>query len=160
MLSDCGPLVAFERCPIRIVLRDTALYFQLLRHSIDPAVLRDGIDRRIALERLNHVIAIADTPPSFVDIVTREQSALSGLDVPRFLVMADEADLRDAAGLVAAGVMERTPLEEMRLRIEAMSELDLQLQCKDIRWALSSHVAGQPGSRCRDLSSATTARAS
>lgn len=158
LLSDCGPLVAFERCPIRIVLRDTALYFQLLRHSIDPAVLRDGIDRRIALERLNHVIAIADTPPSFVDIVTREQSALSGLDVPRFLVMADEADLRDAAGLVAAGVLERTPLEEMRLRIEAMSELDLQLQCKDIRWALSSHVAGQPGSRCRDLSLATTAK--
>jgi lantibiotic modifying enzyme len=155
LLSECGPLAAFERCPIRIVLRDTALYFQLLRQSIDPAVLRDGIDRRIALERLNHVIALADTPPSFVEMVTREQSALSGLDVPRFLVMTGETDLRDAAGLVAAKVMERTPLEEMRLRVEAMSEPDLQRQCKDIRWSLSSHISGRPGSRCRDLSSAT-----
>ena len=155
LLSTYGPLVAFEHCPIRIVLRDTSLYFQLLRQSIDPAVLHDGIDRRIALERLNHVIAIADSPPSFVSIVNREQSALWDLDVPRFLVMTDETDLRDAAGLVAAKVMERTPLEEMRLRVEAMSELDLQRQCKDIRWSLSSYICGRPGSRCRDLSSAT-----
>jgi lantibiotic modifying enzyme len=42
LLSECGPLRAFERCSIRIVLRDTALYFQLLRHSIDPAVWSAG----------------------------------------------------------------------------------------------------------------------
>jgi lantibiotic modifying enzyme len=155
LLSAGGPLAAFERCPIRIVLRDTALYFQLLLQSIDPAVLHDGIDRRIALERLNHVIAIADSPPSFVAIVNREQSALCGLDVPRFLVMTDETELRDAAGLVAAGVMERTPLEEMRLRIRAMSEPDLQRQRSDIRYALSSHAAGRSGSLDRNLPSVT-----
>jgi lantibiotic modifying enzyme len=151
LLSDSGPLSAFEHCAIRIVLRDTALYFQLLRHSIDPAVLRDGVDRTIALERLNHVIAITDTPPSFVDMVTHEQTALSGLDVPRFLVMTDETDLRDAAGLVARSVMERTPLAEMHLRIGTMSEVDLQRQCKDIRWALLGRIAGQPGSHRLDL---------
>jgi lantibiotic modifying enzyme len=147
LLSDGGPLAAFERSAIRVVLRDTSLYFQLLRHSIDPSILRDSADRMIALERVNHVIAISDTTPSFVDMVTHEQSTLSRLDVPRFLVMTDETDLRDAAGLVAANVMERTPLAEMRLRIEAMSESDLQQQCTDIRWSLIGHIAGKPESR-------------
>lgn len=146
LLSESGPLVAFARCPTRIVLRDTALYFQILRHSIDPAVLRDGADRAIALERLNHVIAIAETPPSFVEMVTRERTALLGLDVPRFLVMTDETDLRDMAGVVAANVMERSPLAEMRLRIAAMGEADLQRQRTDIRLALGGRVAEWPGS--------------
>jgi lantibiotic modifying enzyme len=156
LLSDCGPLADFERCAIRVVLRDTALYFQLLRQSIDPTLLRDGVDRAIALERLNHVIAISDTPPSFIDMVTREQAALSRLDVPRFLVMTDETDLRDAAGLVAADVMQRTPLAEMRLRIEAMNETDLQRQCQDIRGALCANIAGRPGSCPQNLAPSTT----
>lgn len=158
LLSDNGPLAPFKHCPIRVVLRDTSLYFQLLRQSVEPAVLRNGIDRMLTLERLNHVIAIADTPPSFVDMVTREQNALLGLDVPRFLVMTDETHLRDAAGLVAENVMERTPLAEMRLRIRAMNVSDLQRQCKDIRWALSGHIAGRPGLRSRDLPSVTAAQ--
>lgn len=144
LLSDDGPLTTFKGCPIRVVLRDTAIYFQMLRHSIAPGVLTDGVDRGIALERLHHVIAINDQAPAFVDIVTREQGVLCGLDIPRFIVMADETDLRDAAGLVTADVMERTPIEEMRLRIAAMSEADLQRQCSDIRFALNSHMARRP----------------
>jgi len=144
LLAKSGPLRAFEHCSIRVVLRDTALYFRLLRHSIDPAVLRDGADRAIALERLHHVIAIADSPPSFVAMVTREQAALSALDVPRFAVMADQTDLRDAAGIVAENVMERTPLQEMRLRVAAMDARDLRRQRTDIRWALYGSVAGRP----------------
>ncbi len=158
LLSDAGPLTAFKGCPIRIVLRDTAIYFQMLRHSIAPAVLGDGIDRGISLERLHHVIAINDTSPSFTDIVTREQTALCGLDIPRFMVMTDETDLRDTAGLVAARVMERTPIEEMRLRITELSESDRERQCNDIRWALDSHMARLPGSRRLNLSPADPAR--
>jgi lantibiotic modifying enzyme len=113
------------------VLRDTALYFQLLRYSIDPAVPRDGADCAISLERLNHVVAITDTPPSFVDMVTREQTVLSRLDVPRFLVMTDKTDLGDSAGLVAENVMEPSPFAEMRLRAGAMDEPDLQRRYGD-----------------------------
>ncbi len=147
LLAEESPLAAFKDCTIRVVLRDTSLYFRLLRDSIDPSVLRDSIDRMISLERLNHVISICDSTPSFADMVSHELTALMRLDVPRFLVMTEETDLRDAEGLVAANVMQRTPLAEVRLRLESMSEADLQQQCKDIRLSLHSHFATQPGSR-------------
>jgi type 2 lantibiotic biosynthesis protein LanM len=157
LLAEGGPLAAFDRSAIRVVLRDTSLYFQLLRHSIDPTVLRDSIDRMISLERVNHIIAISDTAPSFIDMITHEQATLMRLDVPRFLVMTDETDLRDAAGLVAANVMERTPLAEARLRIEAMSEADLQRQCTDIRLSFTGHIAGGPESRRANAAPAAAA---
>jgi lantibiotic modifying enzyme len=153
LLAHDGPLADFERCSIRVVLRDTSLYFRLLRLSIEPSVLRDSIDRMISLERVNHIISICDSAPSFVDMVSREMATLTRLDVPRFLVMTDETDLRDAEGLVAANVMERTPLAEMRLRLERMSETDLERQSKDIRLSLNSHFAAQPGSRSQSLPS-------
>jgi lantibiotic modifying enzyme len=149
LLSASGPLTAFAGCPVRVVLRDTALYFQLLKQSIEPIVLCDAADREILLERLNHSIAIAETPPSFVHMVTREKASLLNLDVPRFMVVTDTTDLSDAAGVVAAGVMKRTPLQEARIRIAGMSEPDLRIQRENIRYSLSTYLAGRIGSRRR-----------
>jgi lantibiotic modifying enzyme len=149
LLAEGGPLAAFAGCPVRVVLRDTAIYFQLLKQSIEPAVMSDAADREILLERLNHPIAIATTPSSFVDMVTREKAALSNLDVPRFMVMTDTTDLRDAAGVVAAEVMQRTPLQEARIRIAEMSESDLRVQSENIRYSLSTYLAGRTDSRRR-----------
>jgi lantibiotic modifying enzyme len=141
LLAPGGPLTAFAGCPIRVVLRDTAIYFHLLRQSIEPAVMRDAADREILLERLHHSIATAEAPPSFVHMVTREKAALWNLDVPRFLVMTDATALRDAAGEVAPNVMRRTPLEEMRIRVEDMSESDLRVQRENIRCSLSTYFS-------------------
>jgi lantibiotic modifying enzyme len=149
LLAQSGPLTAFASCPIRVVLRDTAVYFHLLRQSIDPPVLRDAADREILLERLNHSIAVAEAPPSFVDMVTREKTALWNLDVPRFMVITDATDLRDSAGIVAANVMQRTPLDEMRVRLTEMSETDLRIQHENIRYSLSAYFAGSTNSRPR-----------
>jgi lantibiotic modifying enzyme len=149
LLAQPGPLTAFAGCPIRVVLRDTAVYFHLLRQSIDPPVLRDAADREILLERLNHSIAVAETPPSFVDMVTREKTALWNLDVPRFMVITDATDLRDAAGIVAANVMQRTPLDEMRARVAEMSETDLLIQHQNVRYSLSAYFAGRTNLRHR-----------
>lgn len=159
LLGSDGPLTAFADCPIRVVLRDTAIYFQLLRQSIDPACLRDAADREILLERLNHSIAIAETPPGFVEMISREKGALLNLDVPRFLVMTDSTDLRDFAGVVAVNVMLRTPLDEMRLRVTNMGEADLAIQQETIGYSLCAYsvrrvrrqetrrVVGPPASR-------------
>jgi lantibiotic modifying enzyme len=149
LLAQPGPLTAFVGCPIRVVLRDTAVYFHLLRQSMDPPALRDAAEREILLERLNHSIAIAQAPPSFVDMVTREKTALWNLDVPRFMVITDATDLRDAAGIVAANVMRRTPLDEMRVRVVEMSETDLQIQHENVRYSLCAHFAGRTNLRPR-----------
>jgi lantibiotic modifying enzyme len=149
LLAQSGPLPAFAGCPVRIVLRDTAVYFHLLRQSIEPAVLRDAADREILLERLHHSIAVAKAPPSFVDMISREKAALSNLDVPRFMVTTDSTDLRDAAGVVALDMMRRTPLQEMRMRIEEMSDSDLRVQSENIRYSLSAYFGGKAESqRC------------
>jgi lantibiotic modifying enzyme len=149
LLADGSPLTAFAGCPIRVVLRDTAIYFHLLKQSIEPAVLRDAADREILLERLNHPIAIAEAPPSFVDMVTREKAALSSLDVPRFIVVTDTTDLSDAAGVVTPDVMQRTPLQEARIRIAGMSESDLRVQSENVRYSLSTYLAGSTDSRSK-----------
>jgi lantibiotic modifying enzyme len=147
LLAQTGPLSAFAGSPIRVVLRDTAVYFHLLRQSIEPAVLRDAVDREILLERLNHSVAVAEVPPSFVDMVTREKTALWNLDVPRFMVVTDATDLRDAAGIVAPNVMQRSPLDEMRVRVAEMSESDLQVQRENVRYSLSAYFAGRTNVR-------------
>ena len=53
------------------------------------------------------------------------------------------------AGIVAANVMQRTPLDEMRVRLTEMSETDLRIQHENIRYSLSAYFAGSTNSRPR-----------
>lgn len=145
LLAPGGPLAAFDQAPLRVVLRETWLYMALLRHSIEPAVLRDGADRAIALERLNHIAGIAEEPPVFVPVIAPERAALLGLDVPRFGYVASSRDLRDRNGVVAAAVAARSPAEEMRERFGTLSNDELQRQSALVQGTLLARLTRPPG---------------
>jgi len=145
LLAAGGPLAAFDEVPLRVVLRETWLYMAILRHSIEPAVLRDGADRAIALERLNHIAGVAEEPPVFVPVIGPERAALVGLDVPRFGYFSSSRDLRDGKGVVAAAVAVRSPAQEMRERFGALSEDELRRQSALVQGTLFARLTRPPG---------------
>jgi lantibiotic modifying enzyme len=150
LLAPGGPLAAFDAAPLRVVLRETWLYMAILRHSIDPQVLRDGADRAIALERLNHIAAVADEPPVFLPVIAPERAALLGLDVPRFSYIASSRDLRDGNGVVAATVAVRSAAQEMRERFQGLSEDELKRQSELVHGTLLARLAQPPAGTARE----------
>jgi type 2 lantibiotic biosynthesis protein LanM len=70
-----------DQCQTRHIKRPTLLYAVLIRHSLEPRFLKDGVDRSIALQ------ALAGLP---ADSVSRhaEIAALEALDIPYFSKMA------------------------------------------------------------------------
>jgi lantibiotic modifying enzyme len=145
LLAPGGPLAAFDTAPLRVVLRETWIYMTLLRQSIEPAVLRDGADRAVALERLNHIAAVADEQPVFAAVINPERAALIALDVPRFGYIASSQDLRDRTGVVATAVAACSPAQEMRERFAALSEDELRRQSSLVQGTLLARLSQPPG---------------
>lgn len=149
LLLPGGPLDAFADGDIRIVLRETWLYIVILAQSVDAQVLRDGADRAVALERLNHVSAVS-SHATFAPVVARERVALAALDVPRFGFRADGVDLRDRHGVVIAGACSTSPLDEARRRLGLLGEDDLSRQLALVRGSLAARLAKPPSACARE----------
>ena len=48
LLAGDGPLAAFERCRVRVILRNTWAYHRILDASLTPAMMVDPITRAAA----------------------------------------------------------------------------------------------------------------
>ena len=69
---------------MRLVFRDTKVYFSLLKQSLEPGVMREGVDRSIHLAILNRHLCISNPKSRHLHIVKAEQDALEQLDIPPF----------------------------------------------------------------------------
>ena len=70
---------------MRLVFRDTMLYFAVLKGSLQPNVVREGIDRcSIELTALNRILCISQPRARHLPVVKAEQSSLERFDIPAF----------------------------------------------------------------------------
>lgn len=90
LLSADGALARFRGAKARFALRETRYYQSLLRRSLGPALLRDGVDRSLFLESLAEAYLDAAERPASFGLLGAELAAVERLDVPRFVQEADQ----------------------------------------------------------------------
>lgn len=139
LLADDGPLARFAEDEIRILLRPTRTYAQLLFESFHPDLLRDAIDRDLFLDRL--WIAAPGRPYLAAVIGVERDDILLG-DIPLFTSKPSTRDLYGAQGQVIGGVLSDTGMAIVRRRVQALSEQDMRRQSWIIRASLGTLAPG------------------
>ncbi len=132
-LSDHGPLAAFRDCPIRLVVRATDSYFELLNVSLEPRWMRSGPKRDIVLESLwrhSHESILEH-------FAQAEEDDLWRGDIPIFTTTPSSIDVWDSEGRLIMGTVKVSGYESMAARIHHMSTNDCSFQIRLIEAALA-----------------------
>lgn len=146
-----GPLARFAGAPVRLLLRPSQDYAQVLDLLAQPRHQRDGVAAGLLLEALARPFATSPQRPRGWDLVVAERRALAGLDVPRFEVAADGLTVTDGAA-VASGLLEGSALAAARRRLDELDVAEVARRSA----ALAAALAPPPAARI-DLAAPTGA---
>lgn len=128
LLGAGSPLAVFAGVPVRIIVRPTYRYAELLHKADHPALLSDSAARAAFFGQL----ALDGSRP-LPELVAAEVGALLAGDVPLVEVAADEVCARSGGHPVLR--LDRSPLDRARGRIAALTtdaiavEADLVADC-------------------------------
>ncbi|WP_375511635.1 DUF4135 domain-containing protein [uncultured Nostoc sp.] len=78
------PLTKLANQRVRFVFRPTQVYGNLLKQTLQPKFLQNGVDRSIALDVLRRSLLKSEIKPESWAIIAAEQQALAQLDIPLF----------------------------------------------------------------------------
>jgi len=144
LLAPGGPLEAFRPSPVRFLFRPSALYAQLLEHSLRPEVLADGALRSARIDATARAFrAAAGGEPAGWHLQRAERSSLERMDIPLFTVAAGE---RAFAG-VPAPAFAQSALERAQARIRALDARELRRQERLLRTTLALRRPAAPARR-------------
>lgn len=147
LLAAGGPLAWFADDEVRVVMRATRSYGELMQEAFHPDVLRDGLDRDRLFDRL--WAGVRDRP-YLARLIASEREALQEGDIPFFLTRPGCRDLWDGAGRRIEGVLEEPSLQRVRRRLALMGPDDLRQQRWFIRGAMAT-LAPRPEVTARPL---------
>jgi type 2 lantibiotic biosynthesis protein LanM len=140
LLAADGPLAAFAGDEVRVILRATRSYAQVLQESRHPDLLRDALDR----DRFFTYLWLQQQWSGHgVPIAAAEQAQMSRGDIPIFTTRPSSRDLVTGDGTVVAGVLGTTGLDRARERIAALSETHLAQQTWFLRGSLAALAIGE-----------------
>lgn len=130
-----GPLEAFRGVPVRVVLRATVLYAQLLRDGFHPDFLQDAESKDAYFNTLLEAESPASLPHS---VREAERFDMWNNDVPYFWTRPGVTELRTTTNEPLADVViEVSGLDAAYQRLDALGPADLDRQCWIIRATLS-----------------------
>jgi type 2 lantibiotic biosynthesis protein LanM len=152
LLAPGGPVMAFERDVVRVILRSTRCYALLLDESYHPDFLHDAMDRERLLDRL--WVGARDFPYLRRALASERRQLQEG-DIPIFRTIPASRDLWHGDQVVAADFFGRSGMELVRERIASLGEQDLAQQSWYLRASLAT-LASTAG-RVQWLRSAKTA---
>lgn len=118
---------------VRFILRNTSLYATAIERTLHPRWLRDGAERAFELDVLARTMLPLDERPAIWPALAAEQASLEQLDVPYFAVATDSRDLPLPTGEVVRDVFRASAHEEVRRRLDALSDADREAQCALVR---------------------------
>ncbi|WP_405106061.1 type 2 lanthipeptide synthetase LanM family protein [Paenibacillus sp. FSL K6-1217] len=125
-------LTIFTGCPVRTIIRPTAIYAQLLNRSYHPDFLRDAVDREVFMSRLEKS-NIQDTN---YDVVQSELLDLLDGDIPYFLSSPSTTHLELTNQILVKGYFEKSALARVNEKIQSLSDIDLGEQLHVIRMSI------------------------
>ncbi len=140
LLDPSGPLFAFADTEVRVILRPTTAYNNLLVQSFHPDMLRDALDRDRFFDRL---WLVAGKLPHAARVIGAEQSDLLRGDIPLFTTRPGSADLFTSRGERLASFFAEPSLAHVERRIRGLSEEDLATQVHFLRCSLATLRIGR-----------------
>ncbi|MDB6036609.1 MAG: Lanthionine synthetase family protein [Verrucomicrobiales bacterium] len=151
--SPDGPLKVFAGQRIRFVLRPSRVYGLIMKRSLRPEFLRDGMDRSIQIDALAQPFArFGKKLPSWGTVETDHRS-LEQMDVPYYSTYSDSRDLHWKEGAGEAGkniifpeYLSGQGFSEMLGHFRSMNESDLELQEQFIRTSFYAYTATEGAS--------------
>ena len=151
IVSERGPLAAFRGCRVRVLLRDTRVYFAALRRGLHPKHLTDGLDHSLQFEVLKSPFLAHSDPIGFWPALASEQRDLENLDYPLFSMATDGLDLYDAQGRTVGLFSLASPHASAMERVARLSDDDQRHQVALIRFSLAClSSSAAPGRRNPD----------
>ena len=115
----------FCKDEIRVILRPTHFYMLLLRGSLHPNNMRDGLDRDQYLDRLFFGCHKWSRPAR---VVAAERAALLRGDIPMFTTHPDSRDLFTCQGERIPNFFHESGFLSVQTHIQRLSEEELQQQ--------------------------------
>ncbi len=135
LLASDGPIDRCAHDEIRVLLRPTRTYDQLLTESFHPDLLRDALKRDLFLDRL----WIAATVRSYLtQVIASEQADLQSGDIPIFTSYPASLDLYGTSSEGIGGVLHESGMMAVHRRIGQLSDHDLQRQVWFIRASIAT----------------------
>ncbi len=125
LLEPGGMLSRFAHDEIRVLLRQTRTYDQLLFESFHPDMLRDGLARERFLDRLWVAVPVR---PYLAHVINAERSDLLQGDIPLFTTRPTSLALFGSDEKAIEGVLYETGMAVVQRRLQQMDEADLQRQ--------------------------------
>ncbi len=148
-----GPLLKFAHNDVRLIIRPTQAYAQLLQESYHPDLLRNALDRDRFFDRLWSGI---EQRPHLKRVIAAELADLHIDDIPMFTTRPNTRDIYTSRGKRIADFLDEPSLEAVRKRLQLFDEHDLTRQS----WFIQASLATIPiGNGHLGRSGAESARA-
>lgn len=135
-----GPLNLFAGDQIRLLVRPTNAYAQLLQESTHPDLLRDALERERFFTMLWGAV---EQQPGLAQLIPSELIDLWNGDIPMFTARPDSHDVFDSRHTRLSARLAESGMEKVAARLKEMNEVDLAQQQWIIRASLSSVPAGE-----------------
>jgi type 2 lantibiotic biosynthesis protein LanM len=135
LLASDGPLTRFAHDEVRVILRPTSRYSELLIEGTHPDVLRDALDRDRLFDRLWEIV---QHRPELGPLVPTEIEALWQGDIPLFSTRPDSRDLWAGADRRFDEVLPVTGMQQLQERLERFGREDLARQLWLLRASLTT----------------------
>jgi type 2 lantibiotic biosynthesis protein LanM len=139
LLSVNGPLAAFAEDEVRVVIRSTLTYSQLLEEIFHPDVLRDAVDRDFLLDRL---WIQTSHQPYLAKVIPAEQIALQQCDIPIFTTRPNSRDLWTCSRQHIPEFLNESGLASAMQRVRELDEDNFQRQLWVIQASLATQAVG------------------
>jgi hypothetical protein len=146
LILDDGPLQAFAGVPMRYIWRSTWDCHRIVRASVNPAALVDGIARETALAPVLRAayspIAREANRPDLPEIADAETNAFRRLDVPLFTSITTSSSLFTPGGKEITSHFAGTAWDEVRSRIATLDQASVDTDVAILRSAIDAARGG------------------
>ncbi|MGH2510402.1 MAG: type 2 lanthipeptide synthetase LanM, partial [Ktedonobacteraceae bacterium] len=136
-----GPLEKFAHDEIRLILRPTQMYAELLFEGSHPDVLRDALNRD---RFFDHLWALIEHCPYLARAIPYERRDLHMGDVPIFLTTPSTRDVFTSHGEILTDFLAEPSFISAQQRVQNLDGPDLQRQIWLIEASLATLEMGNP----------------
>ncbi|OUL32375.1 type 2 lanthipeptide synthetase LanM family protein [Nostoc sp. 106C] len=140
LLAPNSPLTYLAHQQVRFIFRHTATYSSILRKSLQPKYLCNGVIWSIQLDVLSKGMLLSHTKPYFWPLMMSEKQALEQLDIPVFTCSSDSIDLKLSSNQIIYNFFKESSFNFVISHFKHFNDEDLKLQIGFIQGLVYSSI--------------------
>jgi type 2 lantibiotic biosynthesis protein LanM len=133
LLAPASPLELLAKAPMRLIFRETQTYFNILKKSLDPLVMRDGADRSVDLEVLSRILCVSFPRTKHWPLVEAERRSIENMDIPAFTLFPNDRGLASGEKRITDDYFSESGYERVVKNLRTLSLERCADQCAVIR---------------------------